>query len=162
MLNLVKSSKFPKIAELAAQCLAATDDYASLVETLAECPHEEARFAARDGLRRWLPIEPGRAQKLKVELEKHYPELEADAIYQMLWGFTREDVTNSKPNSWLLINWMRSPKTEIRELADFWVETLMEKKTEYRAQGGTAAQRETQVRRLEELIEKNNGLIKAP
>jgi hypothetical protein len=57
---------------------------------------------------------------------------------------------------------MRSPRSEIRELADYWVERLLEKKTEYRALGGTAAQREQQVRRLEEQIERNNGLIKAP
>ena len=60
------------------------------------------------------------------------------------------------------MNWMRSPKVEIRELADYWVEHLTEKKTEYRAIGGTAAQREAHVRRLEEMIERNNGLIKAP
>ena len=162
MRNLVKSSKYPKIAELAAQCMAATDDHSALVETLAECPHEEARFAARDGLRRWLPLHPDRGAKLKDDLDSHYPPADADAVYQMLWGFSREDVINSKSNSWLFVNWMRSPKPEIRELADYWVERLMDKKTDYRALGGTAAQREAQVRRLEEQIERNNGLIKAP
>lgn len=161
MLNLVKNSKFPKIAELAAECLSATDDYESMAEILAECPHEEARFAARDGLRRWLPMAPDRAGKLKEALASYYPPADADAVYQMLWGFTREDVINSKPNSWLFMNWMRSPKVEIRELADYWVERLTEKKTEYRAIGGTAAQREAQIRRMEEQIERNNGLIKA-
>ena len=162
MLTLVKNSKFPKIAELAAQCLSATDNYSALVETLAECQHEEARFAARDGLRRWLPLQPDRGLKMMKELELFYPPAEADAIYQMLWGFSREDVTNSKSNSWLFMNWMRSPKAEIRELADYWVERLIGRKTEYRALGGTAAQRESQIHRMEEQIEKNNGLIKAP
>lgn len=161
MLNLVKNSKFPKIAELAALCLSATDDYESMVEILAECPHEEARFAARDGLRRWLPLQPDHASKLKEALDSYYPPADADAVYRMLWGYTREDVTNSKTNSWQFMNWMRSPKVEIRELADYWVERLTEKRTEYRAVGGTAAQRESQVRRLEEQIERNNGLIKA-
>ena len=162
MLNLVKGSRFPRIAELAVQCLAATDDYESLVETLAECPHEEARFAARDGLRKWLPLQPDRGQKLKEALDSHYPPADAEAVYQMWWGFSREDVINSKTIPWLFMNWMRSPKVEIRELADYWVEHLTEKKTEYRAIGGTAAQREAHVRRLEEMIERNNGLIKAP
>ncbi|MEI8021938.1 MAG: hypothetical protein WCH39_27250, partial [Schlesneria sp.] len=162
MITLVKNSKFPKIAELAAQCLSATDNYSALVETLAECQHEEARFAARDGLRRWLPLHPDRGLKLMKELELFYPPAEADAIYQMLWGFSREDVTSSKSNSWLFMNWMRSPKPEIRELADYWVERLTGRKTEYRALGGTAAQRESQIHRMEDQIERNNGLIKAP
>jgi hypothetical protein len=162
MITLVKNSKFPKIAELAAQCLSATDNYSELVETLAECQHEEARFAARDGLRRWLPLQPDRGLKLMKELELFYPPAEADAIYHMLWGYSREDVTNSKSTSWQLMNWMRSTKPEIRELADYWVERLTGKKTEYRALGGTAAQRESQIRRIEDQIEKNNGLIKAP
>ena len=162
MITLVKNSKFPKIAELAAQCLSATDNYSALVETLAECQHEEARFAARDGLRRWLPLQPDRGLKLMKELELFYPPSEADAIYQMMWGFSREDVTNSKSNSWLFMNWMRSTKPEIRELADYWVERLTGKKTEYRALGGTAAQRESQIHRMEDQIERNNGLVKAP
>lgn len=162
MLNLVRNSKSPRIAELATQCLAAIGDVAGLVEAIAECPHEEARFAARDGIRMWLTGAPDRGLKLKEELDMHYPPAEADAIYQMLWGFSRDDVINSKPHSWRFIDWMRSPKTEIRELADYWVEHLTEKKTEYRAQGGTAAQRESHVRRIEEQIERNNGLIKGP
>ena len=162
MRNLVKNNKFSKITELATQSLAAMDDCHGLVEVLAESPHEEARFAAREGLRRWLPLQPHRAMVLKEVLQSRYADAEADSVYRMLWGFSREDVTNSKTNSWLFINWMRSPRSEIRELADYWVERLLEKKTEYRALGGTAAQREQQVRRLEEQIERNNGLIKAP
>ena len=162
MRNLIKNNKFSKITELATQSLAAMDDYHGLVEVLAESPHEEARFAAREGLRRWLPLQPNRGLLLKEVLQSRYADAEADSIYRMLWGFSREDVTNSKTNSWLFINWMRSPRSEIRELADYWVERLLEKKTEYRALGGTAAQREQQVRRLEEQIERNNGLIKAP
>ena len=162
MLNLMRNSKSPKIAELATQCMSAIGDYAGLVEALAECPHEEARFAAREGLRTWLPASPEHGMQLKEELDLHYPPAESEAIYQMLWGFSRDDVVNSKVNSWRFVDWMRSPKTEIRELADYWVERLTDKKTEYRAQGGTAAQRESHIRRLEEQIERNNGLIKGP
>ena len=162
MLSLVKNSKSPKIAELAAQGLSTIENSAALVETLAMCPHEEARFVARDGLRQWLPMHPEHGAQLMKELELVYPPAEAEAIYQMLWGFSRDDVTNSRSTSWQFVNWMRSPKPEIRELADFWVERLLGRKTEYRALGGTSAQRETQLHRLEELIERNNGLIKAP
>ena len=60
------------------------------------------------------------------------------------------------------MNGMRSTKPEIRALADYWVERLTGKKTEYRALGGTAAQRESQIHRMEDQIERNNGLVKAP
>ena len=162
LLSLVKNSKSPKIAELAAQGLSTIENSGALVETLAMCPHEEARFVARDGLRQWLPMHPEHGAQLMKELELLYPPAEAEAIYQMLWGFSRDDVTNSRSTSWQFVNWMRSPKPEIRELADFWVERLLGRKTEYRALGGTSAQRETQLHRLEEMIERNNGLIKAP
>ncbi|WP_397571118.1 hypothetical protein [Schlesneria sp. T3-172] len=162
MLTVVKTSKSPKLAELAAQSLSAIENCPALVATLASCPHEEARFVARDGLRQWLPMHPENGAQLMKELELHYPPAEAEAIFEMLWGFTRDDVTNSRTTSWKFVNWMRSPKAEIRELADFWVERLTGRKTEFRALGGTPAQRETQVHRLEELIERNNGLIKAP
>lgn len=160
MLTLVKTSRNPKIAELAAKSLSAMDNYQALVETLAECTHEEARFAARDGLRQWLPMNPDYGPKLKGELDNHYSPMEAEAVYRMLWGFSREDVKDSKATSWLLMNSMRSQRLEIRELADFWVERLTGRKTEYRA-SGTATHRESQVRRLEELIERDNGLIKS-
>lgn len=161
MLTLVKSSKNAKIAELGTRCLAATDDSTALVEILAECPHEEARFAARDGLRQWLPMNPVYGQRLRTDLETHYPPADADAVYRMLWGFSREDVKGSKLTSMLFTTWMRSTRLEIRELADYWVERLTGRKTEYRA-SGAPTQRESQVHRMEEQIERDNGLIKGP
>ena len=161
MLVLVKSSKRPRIAELAAAGLATIDNYAGLVETLAECPHEEARFAARDGLRQWLPLHPDRGPKLMAELESHYPPADADAIYQMLWGFTRDDVTNTTATPVRLLSWMRSSRIEIRELADFWVRGLIGRKTDFNASASPGL-RESHVRRLEDLIQKHNGLIKGP
>jgi hypothetical protein len=158
MLSLVKSSKNPKIAELAARCLSATDNYAGLVETMAQCESEEARFAARDGLRQWLPMGPDHGPRLKAELELNYSPADAEAAYRMLWGFSRDDVKNSKAASWQFTNWMRSPRLEIRELADFWVERLTGRKTEYRAQ----EHKDSHIRRIEEQIERDNGLIKGP
>ncbi len=161
MLTLVKNSKNPKIAELAARCLSATDNCAALVETLAECPHEEARFAARDGIRQSLPMNASYGTLLKAELETHYPPADADAVFRMLWGFSRDDVKGAKITPLMLTNWMRSTRLEIRELADYWVERLTGRKTEYRA-SGAETQRDAQVKRLEEQIERDNGLIKGP
>lgn len=159
MKALVQGTKNAKIAELGTRALSATDNYAALVEILAECPFEEARFAARDGLRQWLPMNPDHGKWLKEELELHYPAPDVDAVYRMLWGFSREDVKDSKATSWQFTNWMRSPRIEIRELSDFWVESLRGRPTEYKA-SAVPNQRETQVRKLEEMIERDNGLVR--
>lgn len=158
MLTLVQTAKIPKIAELAARTLAAIDNYQGLVETLAQCESEEARFAAREGLRQWLPMGADHGQRLKAELELIYPPADADAVYRMLWGFSREDVKNSKVASLQFTNWMRNPRREVRELADYWVEELIGRKTEYRAQDP----KESHIRRIEDQIERDNGLIKGP
>jgi len=159
MKALVQSTKNPKIAELGTRALSATDNYAALVEVLAECPYEEARSSARRGLRQWLPMNPDHGKWLKEELEMHYSAPDVDAVYRMLWGFSREDVKGSKATSWQFTNWMRSQRIEIRELADFWVESLTNRTTEYRA-SAAPNQRESQVRKLEEMIERDNGLVR--
>ena len=159
MVTIVTNEKNPKIAELAARCLSATDNYAAMVQTLAECDHEEARFAARDGLRQWLPTNPANGPNLKKALQTFYSDVDADAVYRMLWGYSRDDVKGSTVNSLQFTAWMSSPKQEIRELADFWVERLSGRPTEFKALG-TQAHRDSQIRRLEEQIHRNNGLIK--
>ncbi|WP_010582707.1 hypothetical protein [Schlesneria paludicola] len=159
LLMLVKTTKNPKIAELATRGLSAVHNYRALVETLAECPHEDARFAARDGLRQWLPMEIDRGRLLKAELETYYSPVDAEAVYRLLWGFTPEDVKDSPVTSSLFPNWMLSQKLEIRELADFWVERLTRRKSEYRA-NADEKQRLAYVRRLEAMIERDKGLIK--
>ena len=159
MITVVQGSRNAKIAELAARCLSAIDDCAGLVETLAGCPHEEARFAARDGLRKWLPMDPNFGPRLKTELAKYYPPNEADAVYRMLWGFTQEDVKGNKVNSRQIVEWLRSPKLEIRELADYWVERL-KGKNDFKPSGSEKL-RESYVKRLEDQIDHDNGLIKS-
>lgn len=156
---LVQSTKNAKIAELGTRALSATDNYSALVEVLAECPYEEARFAARDGLRQWLPMNPDHGKWLKEELELHYPAPDVDAVYRMLWGFSREDVKDSKATSWQFTNWMRSQRIEIRELSDYWVERLTGRKNDFRA-SAVPNQRESHVRKLEEMIERDNGLVR--
>ncbi len=62
--TLAKSEKNPMIAELAAKTLALTGQYASLVEVLAQVPHDEAVEAAARGLRAWLPMSPNHVAAL--------------------------------------------------------------------------------------------------
>ena len=53
---------------------------------------------------------------------------------------------------------LRNNHVEVRELADFWIERLIGRKTEYRAIT-PLNQREPQVRRIEKLIDDNNGAL---
>lgn len=158
MITLIKNSRNPKIAELAARCLSAIDDCGGLVETIAECTYEDARFAARDGLRKWLPMDPNFGPKLKAELSKHYPVNEADAVYKMLWGFTQDDVKGNQVTSLQLVEWLRSKRLEIRELADYWVERL-KGRNDFKPSGSDNS-REAYIKRLEEQIMRDHGLIK--
>jgi len=161
MLTVVSRERTPKVAGLAAHTLSAMDNYAALVQTLATCDHEEARFAARDGLRQWLPMNPANGPRLMQALQKHYSDVDAEILYRMLWGFSREEIKTSLAKSLQFTMWMSSPKLEIRELAEYWVKQLTGRSIEYKA-GNSQPIREAQVRRLEEMIHRNNGLIKNP
>ena len=147
-----------KISELAVRGLALTQSYSALTQALAVCPHEEGRFAARDGLYEWLPLGADHGALLKKELETHYPPADVEMMYRLLWGYTRED-GRDKLTSHQLVGLLHNNHVVVRELADFWIERLIGRKTEYRATN-LPAQRESQIRRIEKLIEDNGALVK--
>ena len=147
-----------KISELAVRGLALTQSYSALTQALAVCPHEEGRFAARDGLYEWLPLGADHGALLKKELETHYPPADVEMMYRLLWGYTRED-GRDKLTSHQLVGLLHNNHVVERELADFWIERLIGRKTEYRATN-LPAQRESQIRRIEKLIEDNGALVK--
>ena len=146
-----------KISELAVRGLALTQSYSALTQALAVCPHEEGRFAARDGLYEWLPLGADHGALLKKELETHYPPADVEMMYRLLWGYTRED-GRDKLTSHQLVGLLHNNHVVVRELADFWIERLIGRKTEYRATN-LPAQRESQIRRIEKLIEDNGALV---
>ena len=147
-----------KISELAVRGLALTQSYSAVTQALAVCPHEEGRFAARDGLYEWLPLGADHGALLKKELETHYPPADVEMMYRLLWGYTRED-GRDKLTSHQLVGLLHNNHVVVRELADFWIERLIGRKTEYRATN-LPAQRESQIRRIEKLIEDNGALVK--
>ncbi len=148
------------ISGLAARGLTLTDSYSATVQALTRCKNEEGRFAARDGLHLWLPMAAEHGQLLKKELETHYPPADAEVVYRLLWGFTRED-GKDKVTSLQLVGWLRSPNQTIRELAYHWIAELTKpRKWDYRATETSPTRREPAVRRFETLIEKDGALIK--
>lgn len=157
MQSLIKHRN-PKISELAVRGLVVTDSYPAVVKALAECGHEEGRFAARDGLLVWLPMNADHGKLLMSELEMRYPPADAEVVYRLLWGFTRED-GRDKVTSLQLVEWLDSGRIEVREMADFWIERLIGRKTDYLATN-SPAQRRSQIRRIEKIIEDDGALIK--
>jgi hypothetical protein len=148
------------ISGLAARGLTLTDSYAAAVQALSLCQNEEGRFAARDGLHLWLPMAPDHGPLLYKELETHFPPADAEVVYRLLWGFTRED-GKDKVTSMQLVGWLRSQNQSIRELAYYWiVELTKPRKWDYRATESNPARREPAVRRIEAHIERDGALIK--
>ena len=148
------------LSGLAIRGLTLTDSYSEALLALTQCQHEEGRFAARDGLHLWLPRAAEHGPLLQKELETHYEQADAEAVYRLLWGFTRED-GKDKVTSLQLVGWLRSPNQPIRELAFHWLAELTQpRKWDYRATEISPARRESAVKRIEALIERDGALIK--
>ena len=148
-----------KIVELAVHGLSAIESSMGMVQALAQSGFEEGRFAARDGIRCWLAREADRGPVLKEILEKRYPIVDASSVYILLWGFRPEDATN-RATSFEIVNWLRSPHLEIRELAYYWVVHLSSgRKWEFRA-SEAQARRESAIRKIEAHIATAGALVK--
>lgn len=148
----------PKISELATRGLATMENYPQLVTALAQSSHEESRFAARDGLRRWLASTPGAGATLSKELELRYPPAEAATMLRLLWGYSDADARN-RATSLELVELLRSPRTEFRELAFFHIVRLTGQRHDYRPLDG-GVRREPGVRRWFDHVEREGALVK--
>ena len=155
----VAADPIPKVSQLATECLGLIGAYGPLIDILHRSVHEEARKAAISGLRLWLPRQPENKELLKAELAKRFPPDDADVIYRLLWGFDVDDAYD-KITSLQLIDWMGNPELAIRELAFYQVYRLTKRDLDYRA-GKTAAQNRTPLRRWQEHVKKDSGLLPA-
>ena len=148
-----------KITELAVRGMTLTDSTASLVQALAECSFEEGRFAARDGLRTWLARDASRGTVMKEILAQHYTPPDSTYVYRLLWGFSPEEGAD-RALSMDLVNWLRNPHTEIRELAYYWIVHLTGRKWEFRAVDAVSGRSESAVRKIEAHVTKTGALVK--
>ena len=144
----------PKIAELAARCLSLMQNYPDLVQALAMSEHEEARAAARQGLRFWLGQAAERGAVLKQELDGRYSPNESQEMYRLLWGFTADDAQD-KIASADLVNWLRSNRVEIRELAIQQLEKLTGRRYDYKPLAPTTLA----VQRWQGHLDRNGGAL---
>ncbi len=152
------SDSRPKIAELAVECLSLTRNIPALVQALAQSEHEEARLAAMIGLRNWLGTTPDSSKLLHQELAKVFPKDDADAVYRLLWGYTKDDATD-KAASTQLVLWLGNNHVVIRELAFYYVQQLAGQKHSYHPLSAPA-QRNAAIRRWRDHVEKKGGLQK--
>ncbi len=149
----------PQIAELAVRCLAITEAYQPLIQALVQSDHEEARAAAAAGLRSWLMTNRENGATLKTELQTHLPEDEARAVERLLWGYTPAEAKD-RLVSLQLVEWLRSNRKEVRELAFKQLVQLTGRRYDYRPLG-TASQREPAIQRWEAHIAREGALLKA-
>jgi hypothetical protein len=157
--TLAKSEKNPKIAELAAKTLALTGQYASLVEVLAQVPHDEAVEAAARGLRAWLPIAPNHVTLLQKELSTAFVPAVEDIVLRLLWGYNINDDARNLDTSKQLVEWLDSDKLAVRVLAIDQISALTGGQTmRYRA-GMKTADRKATKRQWEHYVEQNKGLV---
>jgi len=155
---LIKDPR-PKIAELATRCLGTTESYTALITALVRSEHVEARAAAAMGLRAWLVEQPERAEVLRQELGKHYPEEESRAVFQLLTGFQAQAAQDAT-QSLQLVEWLRSNYVEVRELAIEQIEFMTGRRYDYRATG-SPSQREPAIQRWIAHIEREGALVRA-
>ena len=120
----------PRMAELAAKCLATIGDSESLVRALSETEHEEARQAAIDGLRNWLIQSADNAATLKTQLGEFFHDRVRDDAYRLLWGFNAKDAHDSESSRELVL-WLDHEHVAIRQLAFNYIRQLTGKTHQY-------------------------------
>jgi hypothetical protein len=164
--TVAKNERNPKIAELAAKTLALTNQYAALVDILAQVKHEEAVHAASNGLRAWLPLAPNHADLLQKELVTAFPNgprsLTADQddraiVLRLLWGYNSDDARDRKTSD-QLVQWLDHDALAVRSLAIDQIRGLTGQTLHYRA-GMPLGDRKRLKKEWERNVERYKGLL---
>lgn len=146
----------PRIAELAVKCLGLTHDVRYLVSTLQQSAHEEARLAAIEAIRNWLPLAPEHDEQLKSELENQFPGSNDLTIHRLLWGYGPADAAN-RFIALSLVDGLEHEHIAVRELAFYYIRRLSPRKFEYRP-NASPIQRAAAVKRLRDQVSKDGHL----
>jgi hypothetical protein len=156
--TIAKSDKNPKIAELAAKTLALTGQYPTLVEVLAQVPHDEAVEAAARGLRAWLPLLPNNVTLLQKELSTVFQPAVEDVVLRLLWGYNMDDARNLDTSK-QLVEWLDSDKLAVQVLAIDQISALTGGKTLRYRGGMKPAERKAIKRQWDRYVDQNKGLV---
>jgi hypothetical protein len=144
------------IAELAVKTLALIDQYQLLVPALG-AEHQEARVAAIQGLRQWLPKNPENEKLLRDELGRIFRAENVDPMVRLLWGFRTEDAQRPEISR-QLVDWLKDDQIAIRELAFFFINRLTGRTYDFLPMA-PAPERRAAVARWEDYLKRNGGAL---
>ncbi len=165
--TVAKTDRNAKVAEFAVKTLALTDQYAALVEVLAQVGHEEAVHAAANGLRAWLPLAADHAEFLRKELTSSFPsgprglgnDMDDRAIVlRLLWGYNNEDARDRK-TSRQLVDWLEHDRLAVRCLAIDQIKELTGGQTLHYKAAMPPSDRKRLKKEWERNVERHKGLI---
>jgi hypothetical protein len=144
------------ISELAVKTLALIDQYQLLVPALG-AEHQEARVAAIQGLRQWLPKDPKNEDLLREELGRIFRAENVAPMVRLLWGFRTEDAQQPE-TSRRLVDWLKDEQIAIRELAFFFINRLTGRTYDFLPMA-PAPERRAAIARWEEYLKRNGGTL---
>ncbi len=153
----VVSSKVPDLSALAVKCLGVTGLSEQLVEALSRTEFTEARQAAAQAIRQWLPRDPANKEALLQALKMNFGPDEVDPVYRLLWGYNESDAQN-EATSRILVDWLRDDSDVIRHLAYFHIYRLTGQRYDYRP-NNPEDQRRAAMKRWEAHLKKNDGKL---
>lgn len=145
-----------QISQYAVQTLALTQNIPQLLRAL-QADHDDARQAAIVGLREWLPRAPENANILREELNRYYRDSEVDPLYELLWGYSPDDLRKTDVSR-RLIDWLSHDNLAIRELAIFQIRTGTNRPTDYHPLA-TPVQRQAAIGRLQDQVRRLGALL---
>lgn len=154
---LLKSTN-PRISLYAAECLDLSQNVQALVSALAPAAHEEARQAAIEGLRIWLPQAPENKELLKNELARVLHEGDAEVVYRLLWGYNQDDARNPEVSQ-QLVSWLEHEHITVRELAFLHITRLTGGRTYDFQPLASEGQRKAAIRRWRDHVQERGALV---
>jgi hypothetical protein len=123
-LKPVAKSSRPRVAELGARAQGLLGYYEELVLNLSYSDlFEEARLASIEELRIWLGSDPQAGESLRMALEGAFPADTVDTMYELLWGYSAEDL-GDQLTSQKLANYLENSHFAVRQLAHYHIRGL--------------------------------------
>ncbi|MBW3540196.1 MAG: hypothetical protein KY476_07995 [Planctomycetes bacterium] len=157
-LRVAAREKRPRVSELAVKTQALLELYQALATELANTDmKEEARLAAIEGLRAWLPRDPANGELLKTALEGAFPAGDVDTVYGLLWGANAKDAANEFASR-DLVRKLEHDHIAVRELAIYHIRRLTGRTYDFRPTA-PLQQRDASVRRWLEHIDQHGALV---
>jgi hypothetical protein len=123
---VVKDTR-PLMSKYAVECLGLISAIDQLVDALKSSEHEDSRVTAIKWLREWLPARPENRERMRLELQKKFTPEDADIVYQLLWGYSVDDLRDDAICQ-RLTTWLENDQIAIRELASHYIVTLTGKR----------------------------------